>query len=60
VQLDGRAIRAEYLDRIRAFLDEIRNGCGRMNIDYLPISTAAGFDDALSGYLARRRMRTGK
>jgi uncharacterized protein (DUF58 family) len=57
VQLDARAIRAEYLDRIRKFLDEIRRGCGRMNIDYIPVSTARSFEDSLSDYLARRRLR---
>jgi uncharacterized protein (DUF58 family) len=60
VQLDARAIRAEYLDRIRTFLDEIRNACGRMNIDYIPVSTARPFDEVLSDYLSRRRRRTGR
>ncbi|MFP4435056.1 MAG: DUF58 domain-containing protein, partial [Phycisphaerae bacterium] len=57
LQLDPRAIRAEYLDRVRAHLDALEQGCGQMAIDYVPMSTATGFDEALANYLAARRGR---
>ena len=57
LQLDPRAIRAEYLDRVRAHLDALEQGCGQMAIDYVPMSTATGFDEALANYLAVRRGR---
>ena len=58
IQLDPRAIRAEYLDRVRAFIERLRSGCGQMSIDYVPLSTKEPFDQALAAYLAHRRTRT--
>jgi uncharacterized protein (DUF58 family) len=55
VQLDPRSIRAAYLDEVRRFITAIESGCGKMNIDYVPLSTARDFDVALASYLARRR-----
>jgi uncharacterized protein (DUF58 family) len=55
VQLDPRSIRAAYLDEVRQFVAAIESGCGRMNVDYVPMSTAQDFDVALVSYLARRR-----
>jgi len=55
VRLDPRAVRAEYLDQVRRFIRRIELGCGQMSIDYVPMSTARGFDMALAYYLARRR-----
>ncbi|HUS91640.1 MAG TPA: DUF58 domain-containing protein [Phycisphaerae bacterium] len=57
VQIDPRAIRAEYLDQVRRHLTRIELGCGQMNIDYVPMSTRSPFDVALSHYLAQRRSR---
>jgi hypothetical protein len=54
VQLDPRSIRAAYLDEVRAFIAKIEAGCGRMNVDYVPLTTAVDFDIALISYLARR------
>ena len=55
VQFDVRAIRADYLDEARRFIDRIVLGCGQMNIDYVPLSTQHSFDVALSQYLAYRK-----
>ncbi len=55
VQLDPRSIRAAYLDEVRKHIAQIEYGCGRMNIDYVPMSTEQDFDVALATYLARRR-----
>jgi len=57
IQLDPRAIRAEYLDQIRRFIRRIEMGCGQMNIDYVPMSTRTSFDVALAHYLAQRKSR---
>jgi len=55
VELDPRSIRAAYLDEIRRFLLQIEAGCGRMNVDYVPLTTRRDFDVALATYLGRRR-----
>jgi uncharacterized protein (DUF58 family) len=53
-ELDPRAIQNEYLKRVRAFVKQIEMGCGRMKIDYVPLTTTKPFDVALSTYLANR------
>jgi uncharacterized protein (DUF58 family) len=58
VQLDPRAIRAAYLDRLRAHIERIESGCGQMKIDYVPVSTRQDFDVALAQYLAHRKSTT--
>ncbi len=58
VQIDPRAIRAEYLDEVRRHIARIEMGCGQMSIDYVPLSTKNRFDVALSHYLAQRKSRT--
>jgi uncharacterized protein (DUF58 family) len=55
VQLDPGTVRAEYLDRVRAFVQRIQGGCGRMRIDYVPACTRDRFDAVLTDYLARRK-----
>ncbi len=57
MQLDPRAIRAEYLDRVREHVDTLREGCGQLRVDYVPMCTAEPFDEALTGYLGRRSRR---
>jgi uncharacterized protein (DUF58 family) len=52
--IDPKTIRASYLDRVRTFLREIEAGCGRMEIDYIPLNTKTPFDRALAEYLDRR------
>jgi uncharacterized protein (DUF58 family) len=58
VQLDPRSVRAEYLERVRRFVQRLETGCGEMDIDYVPLSTNRSFDVALAHYLANRRGRT--
>jgi uncharacterized protein (DUF58 family) len=55
VQLDPRAVRAEYLDQLRRHIRRIEMGCGQMNIDYIQLSTRQSFVEALSHYLASRK-----
>ncbi len=56
-QIDPRALRAEYLELLRRHIRRIEMGCGQMDIDYVPISTARGFEVALAQYLAQRMGR---
>jgi len=56
-QLDPAAIRAEYLHRVQQFLRQVRLGCGRLRIDYVPLNTKLAYVEALSTYLAARRRR---
>jgi len=58
VQLDPRSVRASYLEHVREFIHTIREGCGRMDVDYVQLSTKRSFAVALAHYLASRRMRT--
>ena len=58
VQLDPRSVRAEYLAHVRDFVRKIEQGCGQMDIDYVPLSTKRDFDVALAHYLANRQSRT--
>jgi uncharacterized protein (DUF58 family) len=57
IQLDPLSIRAAYIDEVRRFTEELKLGCGRMQIDYAPISTSQPLDEALSDYLAMRMGR---
>ena len=57
LRLDPKAVRAEYLDQVRRFLHTIGTACGRMDIDYVPLSTGRSFDAALARYLAQRKSR---
>ncbi len=57
VQLDPRTVRAEYLERVEAFVRQIERGCGQMDIDYAQLSTRHPFDAALAHYLAQRKRR---
>ena len=58
VQLDPRSVRAAYLERVRTFIEDIRSGCGRMDVDYVQLSTRRSFAVALAQYLASRKTRT--
>ncbi|MFW6132273.1 MAG: DUF58 domain-containing protein [Planctomycetota bacterium] len=58
VQLDPRAVRAEYLRQVHQHVRRLEMGCGQMHVDYVQLSTRQSFDDVLAAYLARRRART--
>jgi uncharacterized protein (DUF58 family) len=52
---DPRAFRRAYLDELTRFLDAIRAGCRRAQIDYVVARTDQRFDLFLGTYLARRQ-----
>ena len=55
LELEPGTIRAEYLKKIRAFIDQIENGCGKLQADYVPLNTKHRYEDVLSSYLGSRR-----
>ena len=57
--LDPKSLRASYLDRVNEFLKILKDGCGQMMADYVPISTKVPFEKSLADYLARRRTGIG-
>jgi len=57
IELDPASVRGRYLERVKIFLDQLRQGCGEIGCDYLPLTTDKPLGDALSYYLARRAAR---
>lgn len=56
-QIDAGGFRDEYLSAIDAFRETYRAGCGKLQIDYVPLSTEMPFDKALTEYLISRQSR---
>lgn len=54
VMADSKVIRNEYLSRIRAFIDELRDNCRKNRIDYALFNTSTPLDVTLATYLLRR------
>jgi len=53
--VDPNSIRQEYLQSIREFLKEYKQGCYESKIDYLNVDTSVPFDLCLTSYLAKRQ-----
>jgi len=54
---DPRALRQGYLEALQEFLQEIRRGCARQEIDYALVRTADHLDAVLALYLHQRMAR---
>src|ERR1700722_18794086 len=54
IDLDPESIRDDYLKRLEAFLEEVRQACGRAACGYFPLVTDQPLGDALADYLRRR------
>ena len=54
LELDPKSIRADYLDRVNAFVKMLTDGCSGMRADYVPLSTKTPFVKGLTEYLSRR------
>jgi uncharacterized protein (DUF58 family) len=52
-----RALRDGYLESLNRFLDTLRHGCARDNIDYALIRTSAPLDAALTEFLMHRQKK---
>jgi uncharacterized protein (DUF58 family) len=57
VQVDAGGFRDQYLSELEAFRETYREGCGKLQIDYVPLSTSTPFDKALTEYLINRQAR---
>jgi uncharacterized protein (DUF58 family) len=55
LRIDPQAIRAAYLDRLRAFVKQIDSACGRMRADYVPVNTQTPLRETLLRYLGGRK-----
>jgi uncharacterized protein (DUF58 family) len=54
-----RALREGYLESLNRFLETLRHGCARDNIDYALIRTSDALDAALTEFLKHRHKRRG-
>ncbi len=54
MQVDPLAIRSEYLERVRRFVETIERTCGQMKADYVPVNTNRPVEEILTGFLAKR------
>ena len=57
IDLEPSVIRDDYLRRVRAFMEELRDGCAEAKCEYAPLATDRPVGDALSYYLRRRAAR---
>ena len=55
LSVDPNSIRREYLQAMREFLKEYKQGCYESNIDYLSVDPSVPFDLCLTSYLAKRQ-----
>lgn len=51
------AIRDEYLEAVRDFMDSIRTGCAKIQVDYERMETDRPLDFALFSYLSKRMVK---
>ena len=54
LRCNPRALREGYLAALGAYLDEVRLGCSRNQVDYILLRTSAPLDAALAAYLSNR------
>lgn len=54
LHLDPTAIRASYLERVKAHLKAIELACGQMQADYVPVNTRTPVTEALFSYFSQR------
>jgi uncharacterized protein (DUF58 family) len=54
IRCDPRMLRKGYLEALNEYLDEVKQGCTKLQCDYALFRTATPLDAALSAYLSRR------
>ena len=57
LKIDADGFRAEYIQQIEEFRENLARHCRNSGIDYVPLDTSMQFDAALIEYLHRRRAR---
>ena len=55
LRIDPQAVRAAYLEKMRAFVKRIDSACGKMRADYVPVNTKIPLRDTLLRYLGGRK-----
>ncbi|MEJ6579853.1 MAG: DUF58 domain-containing protein [Akkermansiaceae bacterium] len=55
LRIDPQAVRAAYLEKLKAFISAIEGVCGSLRADYVPVSTKTPVSEALVRYLGRRK-----
>jgi uncharacterized protein (DUF58 family) len=60
LELDPRSLKAAYQQEVARFEEDLRKGCGRMKIDYVPVNTRVPFDETLVKFLSSRVRSGGK
>ena len=55
VAVDATGYREDYLNALNEFREAYRDGCNRLQIDYVPLDTSMPFDTALAEYLLQRQ-----
>ncbi len=55
LRIDPQAVRAAYLEQLRAFIKRIDAACGKMRADYVPVNTRTPLRDTLLRYLGGRK-----
>ncbi len=54
LRCNPRALREGYMAALNAYLEEVRRGCSRHNVDYAMLRTSQPLDAALATYLSNR------
>jgi len=54
IRCDPRMLRKDYLEALNVYLDEVKQGCSKLQCDYTLFRTGAPLDATLSAYLSRR------
>ncbi|MEM1082617.1 MAG: DUF58 domain-containing protein [Verrucomicrobiota bacterium] len=54
LRIDPRAVRAEYLERIRRFIKRLDTACGKLRADYVAVNTKTPLRDTLLRYFGNR------
>ncbi len=57
INCNPRALRDGYLEALNRFLDDLRHGCARNQIDYTLVRTSEPMDSVLTAFLNRRSGR---
>jgi uncharacterized protein (DUF58 family) len=55
IRVDPLALRAQYMEKVRTFLDTIEKTCGQMKADYVAVNTKNPLPQTLANYLSGRR-----
>ena len=60
LRCNPRALREGYLAALGGYLEEVRRGCVRHNVDYALLRTSQPLDAALAAFLSSRLGRNAK